>query len=211
MIRLLTSYYIDQNQDRQKELNECLKRNIDNKFIDEIIVLIEYPIDLKENVHLMNKKIKTVLIHSRPFYNVFFNLINQNTGSKDWNIIANSDIFFDETIGTLSDKYNGLNKLCLALTRWDIQKDGSINFLNRRDSQDAWLMQGMVSEKVNGDFTMGQAGCDNAIAERFKRVGYSVINPSKSIKAYHLHNSGVRNYNPSVKVPQPYHLINPTA
>lgn len=210
MIRLFTSYYIDSSQSRQKEINQCLKRNIDNKHIDEIVLLIEYPIDLKENIHLMNKKIKTVLIHSRPFYNVFFNLINDLTGPKDWNIIANSDIFFDETIALIDGKYSDLKRICLALTRWDVQIDGKVNFLNQRDSQDTWVAQGQIL-KVDGDFMMGQPGCDNAIAERFKRVGYSVINPSKTIKTYHLHNSGVRNYNPNNKVPQPYYLIQPTA
>ena len=52
MIRLITSHYKDSHIERQKEINLCLELNINNKYIDEIILLCE------ESPPFKNKKIK---------------------------------------------------------------------------------------------------------------------------------------------------------
>jgi len=47
-------------------------------------------------------------------------------------------------------------------------------------------------------------------------VGYSIINPSVTVRTYHLHNSGYRTYGTgrgykkSEAVPPPYFFVNPT-
>lgn len=202
MINLFTSYFLTSNPERQKELDECLRRNIACKAIDSIYLLIEAPMDLPILEH---HKVTTVLIKGRPTYNVFFEIIKRMATKDDWNIISNSDIYFDETLLHLS-KYNEKN--CLALTRWEV-KEHCIEFLNRVDSQDCWIVKGHVSN-VMGNFGLGTCGCDNAIAHRFYQGGYNVVNPSKTIKTYHLHNSGHRTYNVNEKVPQPYKLLTPT-
>lgn len=51
--------------------------------------------------------------------------------------------------------------------------------------------------------------CDNAIANRLENAGYNVLNPSKDIRTFHLHNSGIRNYTSKDRVPPPYKLIHP--
>lgn len=202
MINLYTSYYIDPSPARQAELDECLHQNILNNHINKIFLLLEYPI---VNEQFNSGKINIIYIKGRPEYNTFFEIINENTSQDDWNIIANSDIFFDHTIDHLN-KYDHSN--VIVLCRWDVFPNGLIKFLNSRDSQDSWIVKGKI-ENVNGNFYLGKAGCDNAIADRFNRAGYKVINPSKTIKTYHLHNSGVRSYNPNDRVPQPYYLIPP--
>ena len=64
MIRLITSYYIDSDSERQKEINLCLESNINNEHIDEIILLG------KENPPLHNNKIK-LYKSGRPTFHDF--------------------------------------------------------------------------------------------------------------------------------------------
>jgi len=57
--------------------------------------------------------------------------------------------------------------------------------------------------------------CDNRIAHEIKTSGYTILNPSKTIIAYHFHNSNIRNYLDSrgqriqPTIPPPYHLVTP--
>lgn len=204
MFNLFTSYYFDKSPERQKELDECLIRNTELDEITKLYVVTEEGVDSKLLYH---KKIINIVIKSRPTYNTFFELIRMFCGSDDWNIIANSDIYFDATLlEVLKRKSN--KPLCFALTRWEVEKD-KIHFLNRPDSQDSWIFKGKPP-RIDGDFTLGTCGCDNAIAYRFHAAGYDVINPSKTIKTYHLHESNVRHYNINNKVKQPYKILNPT-
>lgn len=186
MIRLIYNYYEDKNPYRKKEIDFCLQKNLENSLLNVIIV-------------------ETL---SKPTYNYFFEKINKLTSSNDINIICNSDIFFDDTIGlVLRYLTNQPQKQMFALSRWDWHNPHNIVFFDRADSQDTWIVKGRI-DNVMGDFTLGMRGCDNRIAHEFQKSGYIVTNPSKSIKTYHVHNSGVRNYTVSDVIPPPYLTIN---
>jgi hypothetical protein len=182
MIRLFYNYYEDKNPIRKREIDMCLQRNLGNKLITTTIL---------ESA-------------SKPTYEFFFQQINKITESDDINIICNSDIFFDDTISLV---LNMPHKQLYALSRWDwLGNDALTRFFDRPDSQDTWIVKGKV-EGVFGNFTLGTRGCDNRIAYEFHRAGYAVSNPSKSIRTYHVHNSGVRNYTFADVVPEPYLTI----
>ena len=183
MIRLFYNYYEDKNPARKREINMCLQRNLSNKFINTIIIESDQKLS----------------------YNYFFQQINKITTPDDINIICNSDIFFDDTIALAS---NIKEKEVYALTRWDWKNENSSIFFNRADSQDVWIVRGKV-ENVYGDFTLGIRGCDNRIAHEFHKAGYNVLNPSRSIKTYHVHNSAVRNYTFKDVVQPPYLTVEP--
>lgn len=142
------------------------------------------------------------------------------------NVIANADIFFDaQGVALIELFFAGLHevvkyKTCLALSRWDIQPDGTSKLHEHADSQDVWIVYGQPT--IDAPFTMGKAGCDNSLAHILASAGFNVINPSKSIKAYHLHNVQWRSYlvNPGgtarggdkiERIPPPYHLVKPSA
>jgi hypothetical protein len=183
--RLFFNYYHDKNPERQKEIEYCLQKNRENPLLDVVVIESE----------------KT------PTYNFYFDRINQITGSDDINIICNSDIFFDDTIA-LASKLN--SKDMFALSRWDWYGEGTTpNHRALKNSQDTWIIKGKVNN-VNGDFCLGVPFCDNRIAYEFNRAGYKVSNPSKSIKTYHFHNSGSRNYAANERVNGQYLFIEPT-
>lgn len=184
MINLFINYYTDKSEQRQKEIEECLKRNIGNEQIDNIFIVK----------------------NRRPTFIDFFDMVNKVSGDTDISIIANSDIYFDDLKPV---KHNLKEKECYALSRWDVMADGTAVHFNRRDSYDCYIFLGKVENVEDCDFTLGVAGNDNSIAERLDRAGYMVKNPSIDVKTYHLHNSRVRNYDPYKPTPKPYLLITP--
>ena len=181
-INLFTMVYAAHTKDRQKELDECIERNEANEFIDRFI------------------KIK-----SMATYDQIFQLTRQFP--NDINIIANSDIWFDDSI----ERFRELNRLeVYALSRYDIE-EGKAKLFYRADSQDVWAFRGAM-HGVSAPYSQGRPGCDNNIAWRFKEAGFKVLNPAKSIYTYHIHKS---NHRSSVnthwnKVQSPYLLIEPT-
>lgn len=201
MISLYTTFYNEQNIIRKSELAECLKLNISNPAISKIVVLYEVPIIYDHN----NKKIRHISVGRRPNYSDYFRIVNGSSYSEDINIIANSDIFFDHSIKNI-ELIDFADK-CFALSRWDIQPDGSAILFNRNDSQDVWIFKGKIKEGVFGDFPVGVPFCDNRIMFELQKAGYKVLNPSFSIKAYHLHAGKREEYkkeNLSIYVDPPY-------
>lgn len=204
MINLFFNHYTDGNPNRNQELLRCLERNISNPHIDNIFAVCNNEGD---SPLLDNERVSILILKARPTYNVFFQVIQKYSSTDDWNIIANTDIYFDASIMQVY-KYSK-QKTLIALTRWDVIGN-EMRFMNRPDSQDAWIFQGHPRIEC-GNFHLGTPGCDNVIAQCFHKCGYNVINPSRTIKAYHLHQSNVRNYNSNVRLQPPYKLIQPTA
>ncbi|MDQ3394405.1 MAG: hypothetical protein M3512_09885 [Bacteroidota bacterium] len=200
MVNLFTTYYNEKDLVRALELQDCLALNVACEVIDKIYVWLE---NMPE-IPIKSSKIVIIPSSKRPTYKDFFQEINSRTEHEDINIIANTDIFFKEDLEGIK-QLNFKNK-CLALTRWDIGEDLEPNFLGRVDSQDSWIFKGKVNE-VKGDFFLGALGCDNKIAFEFQEAGYRVLNPSLSIKSYHLHlsqyRSGLSAYT-AVPLPGPY-------
>lgn len=186
MIYLFINLYEDKNHERYKELFKCFQLQKVNPFL------------------------KVTPVSGRPTYNDFFRYANESLPNDSIVAISNSDIFFDETIQLAENiKQNEV----YALSRWDIQKDGSSKLFNRWDSQDTWIFRTPIKEIPGADFTMGIAGCDQVIAHLLTVSGYKVTNPSKSIHCHHLHLSNVRNYIQGSNVqrlPPPYKLVTPT-
>jgi hypothetical protein len=186
-INLYINYYQDKSIIRQNELDTCIHNNILNKHLNVIMC-----------------------VQDRMMYSDFFNIINKYTSDDDINIISNLDIFFDDSIVNLKEMHSDE---AFVLGRWNYTKAGIILF-NRPDSQDTWIFKGKV-RKIFGDFYLGYLGCDNRIAHEIKSAGYKVSNPSKTIKATHLHISNIRNYSYTKKdrkkfeVSGPYYTINP--
>lgn len=187
MINLFINYYRDKNSERQKEIDTCLFKNLNNPELNTIVI------DSQERLK----------------FSYFFDKINQVSGPSDINIVANSDIYFDQ--GVLLTQKISENE-CYALSRWDVKPDGEFHLFDRPDSQDVWVFRGKVKTNMFGDFNMGFRGCDNRLAFELNKVGYKVTNPSKTIKSYHLHNTNIRNYNMSNSylVPGPYLTVKPS-
>ena len=197
-ICLFTSWYTTKDTERGMENETCLRINLENPYIKKVYLFCDDGRDFP-----IHKKIVGIR-GSRATYNDFFKTVNES--NPDISIVANSDIYFDKSLEYL--KLLKGNE-CYTLTRWDIV-DGSPVFFNRQDSQDAWIFKGKVN--VHAPFETGRLGCDNRIAYELTNAGYTVTNPSLTIKAIHLH-SEVReeneNHDKSKTIPPPYTYVLP--
>lgn len=176
-IVLFINQYESPNKRRNEELKTVLFQNQSNPLISKI-------------VNVEGRK-----------YSDFFRAMSDYPDTI--NIIANSDIFFDDTLAQCK-KISGYQ--AYALTRWEYA-NGKAQFLNRQDSQDVWIIRG-VPKGVYGELSLGVPGCDNRIAYELKQK-YIVSNPSLTIRSYHLHLSKFFTYKPTDKIPEPYLFLPP--
>jgi hypothetical protein len=206
---LFTTYFESTSIERNKEFEFCINKNKRAKF-DKIYLFVEE----KDFIAASKFEVELIKTKSRPTFKDYFRFILNSDFKDSINIIANTDIFFlnlfdiKKNIGRLE---NG--KICFALSRYDYFNKNNVKHFDRSDSQDTWVFSGnsRLDELCYLDFNMGIPGCDNRLAHELSNVGFIVLNPSKSIKTFHLHNVPLRTYenNFIVKVPPPYLYLPP--
>lgn len=205
MINLFIEYYKDNSIERQKELDYCINKNIENHFIDYIYLLVNNIADIP----FKSNRIFIINIKKRLTYNDFFKQTNKFP--TDINILFNADIYFDNSIYKVNELLG--DKQCFALLRYNIINNSmeSKIFDNRSDSQDTWIFKGSIPVIEGADFNLGIGGCDNKIAYLLNNAGYKISNPCFILKTYHYHLTEKRNYSVLFKdiLPPPYLLLNP--
>ncbi|MCI0393433.1 MAG: hypothetical protein L0332_20220 [Chloroflexi bacterium] len=191
---LLAGFYEDTEVSRQGEFLECVRRNIANEQLHEIHLFIEEPLGIEWFLatypSLAAAKVHLIAHGRRVTYRDLFTYANMQLSGRRV-IIANADIYFDHTLGQLDDY--GLSGKLLCLSRWDVQTDGSLCHFDHPSSQDAWIFQAPIRD-FPCDFHLGVLGCDNRLAWEAGRAGLALANPSRSLRACHLHLSQVRRY-----------------
>lgn len=205
---LMIPLYREKNEVRQKEYITCLEKNLNHPRIKHIHILYDMSKDLKLEGSLLryikSQHVSIDYIKRRQTFSDFFRLANAKySGEKI--IIANADIYFNETLFLLDD-YDLTNKF-IALTRWE-DLNGKIELhriynpeLWLSHSQDVWIFLTPISIK-KAYIPIGTIGCDPYIARQAEESGLEVIDPCLSIQCCHLHTSGIRNYDQN----QPYNV-----
>jgi hypothetical protein len=186
LIRLFTTSFFEPRPERRREYQEAFRLNSNNPAIGEICLLAE-----SDDVD-QGRRTVVRAIRRRPTYADYFEWINDVAGADDISIVANADIYFDSTIAAAE---RGLpdSRTAFALARWDMDSSGVFRVRNRNDSQDSWVFRGKV-RRVTADFPIGVPRCDNRIAAELEIAGYTVRNPSFSIRSYHLHTAERTDY-----------------
>lgn len=197
---LLTMLYNENDKVRIDEYKQCLLYNKMHKLIQELVVIYDIGDDdqpqgdLYDFLYRENIPVKT--IRGRVTFEQLFSFANKEYPNQKI-IIANADIYFDETLFNLAT-YD-LTNIFIVLTRWNILEDGtkklehSLNNRPNLDSQDAWIFQTPIVIK-DSNIALGTLGCDGRIAYEAGRQRYKVINPCYSIHANHVHLSCIRHY-----------------
>lgn len=198
MINLFISLYPIDNQLRINEIETALFRNISNPYINKITILNEGLVTQISG----NKKVKTIIQDERPMFSEFYKFLEIDK----INVIANNDIYFDDTLKHLKSLQIKKGDF-LALTRRE--SNGELFRAEIGDSQDVWIFYGKPKVLLSCDFYLGVPGCDNLIAYKFHEAGYRVLNPSKVINCWHLHASQERNYTEENRVKGKYLYIRP--
>jgi hypothetical protein len=209
-MNLLVGLYLDSSAERLAEFLTCIERNAANRRITGVHVFVEEGIDRARLAsrcpQLALPEVNLLIAGRRVTYRDLFGYANRELPGRRV-IIANADVFFDNTLGRLED-YD-LAGCLLCLSRWDLHEDGSWRLFDFEDSQDAWIFQPPVPD-FECDFHLGVLGCDNRLAWEAGHAGLVLANPSRSIRAYHLHSSGIRRYTSEHRLGGPTRGVRPT-
>jgi len=197
---LITTYYRTLNENRNNEIDKCLKKNFENNNIVKIYLLNNkiYDFDFIENYK--SKIIQIVIsidINYKLKYNDAILFINKYL-TDEICILSNSDIYFNETLFLINNE-NIINKF-FALLRYDEDENGNLFIFKRYDiprddSQDCWIFKSPLNvdlDKLN--FSFGTLGCDSVFAYIVHESGIKVLNPALDIISVHVHNTDFRTY-----------------
>ena len=174
-IYLIYQYFVHRNASRNKELQECLRRNVENPLITKIFLLNEKIYSDKE-LGIQSDKIKQRNIVNRIRFKDIFNFVEKEQ-LKGYIVTCNADIFFDKTINNLRTSNMSENKQLLALLRFDYtnkQLGKCKLFGPRADSQDTWIWHSNFNPyKAQKIFNImfGKPGCDNKLIYLFRKSG----------------------------------------
>jgi len=204
---LLTSYYDAKNERREAELLECRKKNLECKAFDRIHRFFEQCEVLcieRQEANRVNGKEVYVIVNDRMTYKDYFVYANMALPNGTIVCLANSDVWFDETLLNITDAQMD-NRTFFACSRWGYMNEiGGWHWDEGYDknapiSQDAWIFRTPINwGAANLDFSMGCMRCDNVLAGAMQQAGYRVLNPTlpgpKSLKIHHEHRSQQHNY-----------------
>lgn len=188
-IRLINYLWLSENKERDQEVLDSINFNIKSNLFDEILIFTDavskIDIDIRDNV-------KIILINIRPTFQYLIDYINTFIQINHINVLANTDIFFDDSI-LLSKNMNTNNFYCITRHELDgnLFSDSRIDDTKFKASQDVWIWK-EECKLYDCDFYLGFPGCDSALACKAKHIGYKVKNPCLSIKVTHNHKSDIR-------------------
>jgi hypothetical protein len=194
-IHLLISYYNDKNEDRQKEIDFCLKLNCLNKLFNKIIIINETLKDINF-IDRGDNRIIIINYNNRLKFNDFFIYSNQYSNQDTINILINSDIIIGENFNKLiDDTIINMNNKVLFLSRYEVEKNNEFKINLDCGSFDTFIWKGIIKYTGIGNYFMGIGCCDVKLAYEFYTNKYLLKNPSNDLKTYHIHFSNIRNYN----------------
>lgn len=204
MFTLVTTFRLGDNQARNSEILYCLKSNIDNHLFDHLYIFTE---TIPEDPLYKSDKVTYISTNEKPSFRTLVDYSNVNLSNKII-CLTNADIFFDDTLANIKQEHLD-NKYAFCLTRWNYDLTSkAAYFMNVGCSFDTYIYPAPLVIN-NIDFRMGIPGCDNRFARELHNVGKKMINPSRLVKTYHVHDSGVRNYSERDRLGGDYLSVEP--
>jgi len=191
-ITLITPYFKAQSSTRQLELDLCLRHNCANMSVDRVILMI----DDEAQPPVTSQKIIIHKLDRRPTYADWLEIV-KTYNCKGSVILANSDIYFDESIYKINELLAKPQTL-MALTRWELSAGSLERHPDPQWSQDSWAIS--TRSEITPElmqrlkFGLGVPRCDNKVAYVFATAGWSIKNPYNLIQSMHVHESGQRSY-----------------
>ena len=176
---LITQFF--ESAEYQSDINYVLQNNLNNQAISHVVLLNEEDYDFSSFSN--SSKILQLNLGHRLRFSDVFEFANANLDGRTV-VLANSDIYFDESLDILASGRVDFQGRVFALAKW-VHKSEKITLNLRTDSQDAWIFQPPLNESLVGltGFDIGSARCDNVLAEVLHDSGHSPLNPCFLIHA----------------------------
>lgn len=219
-IHAFSQFFLPKTADRVKEIQQCLRSNIENPHVAKVYLLNERIYTEEEmGIADADAKDKAKIVQSnlgrRLKFSDVFDYIDEHS-IKGYNVIMNSDIFLDKTIEKLQKSDLHKEKKMIALLRYEYDPTNIVKskiFGPRHDSQDTWILHSNFNIRAEHRkvfaFEFGKPGCDNKITYLMAILGYEVVNDPTFIKTYHVHSNQTREYTIMDRVPDPFALVVP--
>jgi hypothetical protein len=159
-LHFITQFYVPPKADRAAEITKTLRKNAECDYIDRIILLNEQ----RHEIPIRSPKIEQRVIGHRLNFRTVFQHIYENVPRDTIVVIANADIFLDDSwrlIWSVS-----MRDMFLSLLRWDEPESPAekpVLFGPRSDSQDTWaILSNSVKDRTwdwdTLDIPFGQNG-----------------------------------------------------
>lgn len=200
-IILITQFFKSPNPKRRKEFQYAVEQNINNSYLDKIILPNEKIYSNSESGINLEEidKIEQINHGKRLTFQDSFNLIKKldaKSKTSNFYLLSNLDIFFDETLRNLKKIKLDCRKYMLALVRNEFKpgmklKDCKTTGVNW--AQDTWIIHSnnlkhLTPERLKMlDFRMGVGRCDNRLAFLLKEWGLQPQSIPNVIRSYHIH------------------------
>lgn len=188
-IHWVTQFYVPGDKARHEEIKEALRRNAANPHVASITLLNERVYSVAELGAASPKIQQRVIGHRAQFSELFA------VQKEGYAVVANADIYADESLGNLRSSDLHARRKMYALLRYEL--NGQL-FGPRADSQDTWILHSnnalSLQELTLFRFHMGQPGCDNKITYLFQLLGFGIYNDPTFIKTHHSHAAEERAY-----------------
>ena len=195
-IILFTQWYDDAETEAHRL--QCLTNNINNIHIDHIHVFCQVGSE------------KQLISHLSSFDKISISFIDDNLSYADWmdyankhysytiKILANSDIYFDDTISLIKKERFSYQTL-FAITRKDLTKEGEI--VDSHDyyedytcptqpmySQDCWIyfLPLRLPDLSEINYKLGYGNCDRLFKKYLEKEKINFINLYPKINAIHV-------------------------
>lgn len=190
---LLVTYWNTSDLERRAEFERCFKENVANKCIGKIYVLYE-KFDGNAPDFLVDPKIEVIAWPQQPTYKDFFDFANEHFKDQVV-IVANTDIFFDDTLSYIEKLDFTREHLVLVLTRYNVPEYKG-RWRRHVRSMDTWIFKTPMEYK-DARYITGRPGCDLAMLDEWIAIGYNVSNPSLTVKTWHVHENDDRACRPN--------------
>lgn len=181
MNTLFYDYYNSNSPERQSEIDRCAMANFSIGF-KRIIAFGNKNIDLANSSHILKAP-----LNSRLTFSNFLSFVDSNQHSTGVAILTNSDIMLDPRIIELTSDLE--KNILLALSR----HEADLTLVEYPwCTQDTWILKFQSIHKsaiIACQFYLGTPGCELRFAEALYASGFTVYNPSLSIR--NLHNQSI--------------------
>lgn len=192
-ISLFMPYFNPAERNRRRELELCLAKNRENDRISHIYLMIDDDADVDQS----DGRVTVIRMDQRPTYQDWTRLAEAHSPNHI-SVLANADIYFDETISRLEELFACDATAFVALSRYELLDNDISLHPNPHWSQDTWAYFPAHASNPDRDrclnFPLGVPRCDNKVAYSFAVYGHTVYNPCHQVRSIHVHQSGLRTY-----------------
>ena len=175
--------------ERVDEFNHCIKKNLNNKYIDKIYCFTSTKIN--DEIIINNSKINIIEnINDNINLNTIINFCNKNlTSENDINIIINSDIYLDNIDWNNCIKNNNI-ALCLSPYIVDLKHNIiDSNFIDTINSSYlfmCWVFKGIININTENNIILGSVNSGLIINNIIKDNNYLPLNLCSKYKIFNL-------------------------